>query len=121
MGVRLKTIGQLSNGWFLLFVGLYLFHQWMAVQGYSIPFLKSYFGDLLSVPIFLHLVTVTLRIVLKQPDFKADWFMLLSLWLLVSIVFEGMLPCYYERYTKDYWDILAYGLGLVLALFTVYK
>jgi hypothetical protein len=121
MGVRLKTIGQLSNGWFLLFVGLYLFHHWMVVQGYSIPFLKSYFGDLLSIPIFLHLVTVTLCIVLKQPDFKADWFMLLSLWLLVSIVFEGILPCYYERYTKDYWDILAYGLGLVLALFTVYK
>lgn len=47
--------------------------------------------------------------------------MLLSLWLLVSIVFEGILPCYYERYIKDYWDILAYGVGLVLALFTVYK
>ena len=121
MGVRLTIVKQLANGWFILFVCLYFLHQWAAVNGYSVPLLRSYFGDLLAIPILLHLITISIRFILKKPSFRADWMMLISLWLIVSIVFEGILPYYYDRYTQDFIDVFVYALGLVIALFTVYK
>lgn len=121
MGVRLTILKQLANGWFLIFICLYLLHQWAAANGYSTSLLRFYFGDLLAMPIFLHLITISVRFLLNKPSFKADWVMLISLWLIVSIVFEGILPQYYDRYTQDYMDVLVYGLGLILAFFTVYK
>jgi ABC-type antimicrobial peptide transport system permease subunit len=115
MGVRVKIVTQFFNGWFLLFVGLYLGQLAFAVNGWSTPLLRNYLGDVVSIPIFLHLITVSMPILLKQPEFKADWIMLISLWGMVSIVFEVVLPHYYERYTSDAWDVVAYSVGTAIA------
>lgn len=115
MGVRIKIVQQLAHPWFLVFVGLYLGQLALVTQEWSIPLLRNYLGDVLAFPIILHLITVSIRLILNTPSFRADWTMLVSLWILIVIVFEGVLPPINPRYTADYWDMLAYGLGLLLA------
>jgi hypothetical protein len=121
MGIRLKILRQLFNPWFIFFVAVFFAHQWAAANDYSHWLLRSYLGDLLAIPVLLHLITVSIRLVLNNSTFRADWVMLLSLWIVVAIVFEGILPYYYARYTQDYIDLLVYALGLLLALVTVYR
>ncbi len=119
MGVRISIVQQLANGWFLLFVGLYFGQLVLVAQGWSIPLLRNYLGDVLAFPILLHLIMVSVRLLLNNPSLHADWTMLVSLWVLIVVVFEGILPPINPRYTADYWDMLAYGLGLLLAVYTV--
>ena len=115
MGVRIKIVQQLAHPWFLVFVGLYFGQLALVTQEWSIPLLRNYLGDVLAFPIILHLINVSIRLILNTPSFRADWTMIVSLWGLIVIVFEGVLPSINPRYTADYWDILAYGLGLLLA------
>ncbi len=115
MGVRIKIVQQLTHPWFLVFVGLYFGQLALVTQEWSIPLLRNYLGDVLAFPIILHLINVSIRLILNTPSFRADWTMIVSLWGLIVIVFEGVLPPINPRYTADYWDILAYGLGLLLA------
>lgn len=111
MGVRITIIRRLLHPFFLFVFGLFLFHQLAQSSGFSTVFLRSYFDDVLAIPVLFYLSEVTLQWVFKRMDLFLDLFMQSTGFVLIVMVFEGWMPAISSDYTRDAWDILAYAVG----------
>jgi hypothetical protein len=97
---------------FLLAVGLYLLNRFLlSIVGLS-QFQIPYLNDILCLPVVL-----TLALWLQQKLFPGSYrhrllaAQVLFTVLYIAFFFEGILPAFSTRYTRDYWDILAYATG----------
>ena len=100
----------LRNAWFWLFLGLFIGHQILERLLYiRIEWLDNYLDDLLCMPILLS------GWLAEQYDLfgrkRLRRIEIFALWVVVSLVFEGLLPYWSPRYTADGWDVVCYGLG----------
>jgi FtsH-binding integral membrane protein len=71
------------------------------------------------MPIVITIITITIRFL---PDKKYFWpsnEMVFTLTFIYALVFEIILPALSKTYTADYFDILAYGGGLLLYFTTI--
>jgi hypothetical protein len=114
MGFGITFFKPLSSNVFIascfLFVGSQLF-QWTTNEP---SFVHSYLDDLVVMPILLTITCVFLRIVFKQENLQLELPMIVSAFILLSIVFEFVLPRYSSNFYADKWDVVCYGIGTVV-------
>jgi hypothetical protein len=111
MGRYLSYFAPLKTPLFLLCFTLYLLNQFIEQVGFYSVFLSSYLDDLVVMPIILSLALVGMRFATQRPDFELDPVMVIMAFVLISILFEFILPTYSNAYTKDYYDIGCYAIG----------
>ncbi len=95
---------------------LFLTHQF-AQKGFGIhiPFVHSYLDDLLVMPIILPLILVERRRFYGWgEDFVFSAPVTAALVLAFSLIFELVFPYFSEKFTFDWWDFVAYGMGGIL-------
>jgi glycopeptide antibiotics resistance protein len=78
-------------------------------------FLKNYLNDLLFVPLALGIAVFLQRnFILKQPEYRLSKTQVIICVVYISIMFEGVIPLFKDRYTADFSDVLCYGFGGLL-------
>ncbi len=105
----------LKNPYFLLASFCYLTNRFLfkliGFQDVVVPYLN----DLLCLP-----VALTLALFLQHQLFpgvarnRLNKAQVIFSFLYFSVFFEGILPAFSERYTRDLWDIPAYAAGGIL-------
>lgn len=101
---------------------LFLMHQYVQkVLLISLPFVDSYLDDVLCVPIFLSVLLLERRFLLKNPNYTFSIFEIGVYVLVMGCVFEFGFPRWSAAFTQDYWDFLAYGVGGVLFYWSTLK
>jgi prepilin signal peptidase PulO-like enzyme (type II secretory pathway) len=108
----------LLNPFFLVAIALYLVNRFLLpllnLTDYQIPYLN----DLLCLPVVL---TITLwlqqKLFPRTARSRLNRAQVIFAVVYFAIFFEGILPAFSERYTRDYWDILAYAAGGLLFYF----
>ncbi len=81
----------------------------------EIDFWNNYGDDLIAVPFIASIVLITEnRLVYKNNNRMHNFYHLLFIFFVLSILFEFILPRYDSKYTTDYWDILCYIFGLIV-------
>lgn len=112
----MKESRNLRHPLFIICCLLFLAHQ-IIQKGFDvhIPFIHSYLDDLLVMPIVLTLILVERRKIHGWgPDFVFSLPLTISLVLVLSIIFEWIFPVFSQKFTFDWWDFVAYGLGGVV-------
>lgn len=77
--------------------------------------INNYFNDTVSLVLLLKICQMVLKL-FKGSDFQLVWAHIIFIWLYFSFLFEGILPLVNERYTADFFDVLAYLLGVLIYL-----
>lgn len=88
--------------------------------GIFIPWVHSYLDDLFALPVILGITLLIYRRIHPLREkfrFKKEHVIVAFIYL--SIVFEGLLPWYSDRYVRDIWDVLFYALGAVTFYFKI--
>jgi hypothetical protein len=94
---------------------LYVLHSVLR-QFFPEPwFLQFYLNDLLCMPIVLGAAIFLQRnLVLRQPAYALTGYQIAIVVIYWSVMFEGVIPKFVERYTADIFDVIAYSLGGLL-------
>ncbi|MDH6250758.1 hypothetical protein M2347_000485 [Chryseobacterium sp. H1D6B] len=82
----------------------------MRKNGIIIPFVNNHLTDLYTIPMYCYLIQFIMNGIMGfhwKPDLK---FILIST-LNLSLLFEGVLPLFSNRFTGDIYDVVAYGAG----------
>ncbi|MEX0884237.1 MAG: magnesium citrate secondary transporter [Cyclobacteriaceae bacterium] len=112
-----------KNPFFILPGILFWCNQYLErINGLFIPFIHSYWDDLLAIPVILGITLQVFRWI--QPG-KAG-FIFTKMQILVGVayfgfIFEGLLPLFSATYTSDPWDLLCYFLGTFWFYFFINK
>ena len=98
---------------FLVFLlALYVVHLVLKFGRVPVPpFFSHYFADLLCMPLLLSSTVLFMRWVRADASLYLSGAMILVASLYVSLVFECVLPLFFQRYTADVWDVVMYGVG----------
>ncbi len=81
----------------------------------EIDFWNNYGDDLIAVPFIASIVLITEnRLVYKNNNRVHNFYQLLFIFFVLSILFEFILPRYDSKYITDYWDIFCYLFGLIV-------
>ena len=79
----------------------------------SMPFIDSYFDDLIAVPFFsICILMIENPLIYRRYFRKHSIYQLLSIFITITVLFEFIFPKI-GNYTFDYWDILCYFIGFV--------
>lgn len=91
---------------------LFLIHQYvqMRVQ-LDIAFLDNYLDPAILMPLILYALLWERRILLRNRNIVLSYTDIFGYFLLMVIIGEILFPFISEKFTADYWDILAYALG----------
>ena len=80
------------------------------------PFLKNHFNDVLFIPAALPvLVWAHWKLGLRREEGPPTPGEVAFHWVLWSLTVEGLAPLLSRRATADLWDVVAYGVGGLLA------
>ena len=91
---------------------LYAVHLILKFGQVPVPmFFSHYFADLLCMPLLLSIAAFFMRWVRADAGLYLSGAMILVASLYVSLVFECVLPLFFQRYTADVWDVVMYGVG----------
>jgi hypothetical protein len=114
MGVSVKLARLKSLAWLFILCCLFLTNYILQYLGISTAFTRNYLDDLLAMPIILGLAREAIRILHKKPRWELEFSMLVVSFLTVSVLFEVILPRYYEHHTGDLIDVFCYAAGVVI-------
>lgn len=93
-------------------LALYVVHLVLKFGRVPVPlFFSHYFADLLCMPLLLSSAGLFMRWLRADPGSYLSGAMILVATLYVSLVFECVLPLFFERYVADVWDVMMYGVG----------
>ncbi|WP_127845415.1 hypothetical protein [Psychroflexus aestuariivivens] len=97
---------------------LFLIHQFLqlGVQ-LNIAFLDNYLDPAVLMPLILYAVLWERRILLHNRNLVLPYTDIFGYFLLMVILGEVLFPLISERFTADYWDILAYAFGTLVYIF----
>ena len=98
-----------NPAWWGLLVIFLLHLFWERGMDFHVPFLDNHLDAFVSVPILLGL-----QLMEHRRWFGTRRFTVLHIVVatsLFAIVFEYLFPLFEPRFTADWWDIVAYGLG----------
>lgn len=91
---------------------LYVVHLVLKFGQVPVPmFFSHYFADLLCMPLLLSCAVLFMRWLRADAGLYLSGAMILVATLYVSLVFECVLPLFFQRYTADVWDVVMYGVG----------
>ncbi len=113
----------LKNPFFLLPCILFWLNQYMErIQGLFIPYVHSYFDDLLALPVVLGITLQVFRWIHPLKNhFVFTHTQVMVGFVYFSFLFEGLLPMWSSTYTRDFWDVLCYFFGTVWFYFLINK
>lgn len=96
--------------------GLYALNRWLLLPLFpGVPFLHSHFNDTLLVPAALPWVLfIQNRLGWRGYDLPT-WGEIGAHWAIWSVICELVAPLLFKRATGDVTDVLAYGLGALIA------
>lgn len=114
MGVSVKLTRLKSRAWLFIFSGLFIANYILQHLGISTAFTRNYLDDLLAMPIILGLARETIRILHKKPHWELEFSMIASAFVVVSVLFEVILPRFFEHHTGDLVDVFCYAAGVVV-------
>ena len=106
---------------FIICCLLFLLHQLLQkVFHLPIPIFDAYLDSFLSMPIVLTLLVVERRLLFKRgTSYRLNALDVVIVTLFVACIAELAFPAFSVRFTADWWDVVAYGLGSVLFYFTI--
>jgi hypothetical protein len=93
-----------------------VFFSYKQVEIYfpSIPFLHSYFEDLIAIPIVLKTAQLIIQVIVpNQRNLKLKLFDIALVTVAFAVYFEWHLPFIDPRFTSDWIDVIAYGSGAI--------
>ena len=91
---------------------LYVAHLVLKFGRVPVPaFFSHYFADLLCMPLLLSSTVLFMRWLKADAGLYLSGAMILVGTLYVSLVFECVLPLFFQRYTADVWDVVMYVVG----------
>jgi hypothetical protein len=106
-------MGVLRNPVFLTAGILFTLNQYLEkVAGIFLPYVHEYLDDVLCMPVVLTLTLFIQRKITFRNEaytFTAGHVMVAVVYF--SLMFEGILPAYSPKYTRDWLDIVAYAAG----------
>ncbi|WP_181151268.1 hypothetical protein [Sphingobacterium gobiense] len=98
---------------------LFLMHQYVQkIAKVSLPMIDSYLDPTLFMPIVLPLIGWERQLIYKNPGYTIPSSHVFGCFLLVSVLFEIVLPLWNERMTADVWDVPFYALGALIYTIT---
>ncbi|PRD47181.1 hypothetical protein [Sphingobacterium haloxyli] len=98
---------------------LFLMHQYaQKVAKVSLPIIDSYLDPILFMPIVLPLIGWERKLIYQNPAYTLPLSHVFACFLLVSVLFEIILPLWNERMTADVWDVPFYALGALIYTIT---
>lgn len=91
---------------------LFLIHQYLQMRvQLNIAFLDNYLDPIVLMPLILYAVLWERRILLHNRNIVLSYTDILGYFLLMVLLGEVLFPLISEKFTADYWDILAYAFG----------
>jgi hypothetical protein len=101
---------------FLASCTLYCGWRWLFKPHVHSIFLHSYASDVLLIPAALPLLLwVHRQLGWRNDDRSPTWAEIGLHWVVFSAVCEGLAPLIIRRATADWGDVLAYGIGAIVA------
>jgi hypothetical protein len=98
-------------------VASFLLNQYIErVLHLQIPFLHSYFDDLLAVPITLGGYQLLQEFIVKKKNISISIGIILLCIVIFSFHFEILMPTLSANYYADGWDICMYSIGGIFYL-----
>lgn len=100
---------------------LFVAHQLLQkVWGIELPVIDAYLDSFLLMPLLLTLLVVERRWLFRRGSgYCLNLLDVVMATLLVALVAELVFPALSARFTSDWWDVLAYGLGSTLFYYTI--
>jgi hypothetical protein len=112
----LNSFRYLRDGLFQLSCVLYAINRWLVKPHVHSPFLRGHFNDLLLIPCALPPVLLLHRWLGWRPGNQAPTTAEIALHLVIwSVLFEAIGPHIMRHVTGDFWDVVDYVVGGVLA------
>lgn len=107
-----------KNPVFLLAGFCYLVNRFLLsfldLTAYKIPYLN----DILCLPVLLPVALALQQLLFPGSARKRlNQTQVIFTFIYLSVIFEGILPAYSARYTRDWWDIVAYATGGLIFYF----
>lgn len=94
---------------------LFLMHQYaQEVAKVSLPMIDSYLDPMLFMPIVLPLIGWERKLIYRNRAYTLPLSHVFACFVLISVLFEIILPIWNERMTADVWDIPFYALGALI-------
>ncbi|WP_080780409.1 hypothetical protein [Chryseobacterium phocaeense] len=95
---------------FLLGLVVWLLITGLRKKGIIIPLISNHLTDFITLPMYAYLVEYIMNDLLGyhwQPDLK----FISTSTVYLSLLFEVVCPMLSEKFTGDFWDVLAYSAG----------
>ncbi len=97
----------------MAFVG----HQILAQFHQPPAWMRNYWDDVLSLPIIFVLTLTLMRRIYKKPQLQLPIRTLVAGSIYWAVLFEELIPYYFDTSTADRWDYLAYLIGALGFIF----
>ena len=106
--------------WVICFC-LFLANQAFERLGGRVPFLYSYFDDMLFFILILPIGLLAVRFVEKNKHRVLTYSEIASSFVALCVFFEILLPIYSHRFIADIFDPLFYLIGVIIYIFIFNK
>tara|TARA_R110002072_G_scaffold45463_1_gene126464 strand:+ start:165 stop:515 length:351 start_codon:yes stop_codon:yes gene_type:complete len=91
---------------------LFIVHQVsQKILGLEFLFFDFYLDPFCLTALFFPLLKLERKILFGQD--KLNLLELLLIFMVLVIVFEGILPFYFKQFVSDFWDVVAMALGTI--------
>ena len=102
----------LRNPFLIVAILLYCVSKILRYFELIIPIINNYLADLVCLPIVLSLALAFQRtFILQNSNYRLRNWQIIFAFILFSVVVEGIVPLYSQKYTADGMDIIAYAAG----------
>lgn len=104
----------------IIFIVILILHQFLQhYWGFPLPFLDSYLDPFILGAIMPYFILWEHRLLWKKDrKFILPLWHIFTIFLILSILSELVLPAIREGYTQDIWDVLSIGVGV--AWYTIF-
>jgi hypothetical protein len=80
----------------------------------NIDFIDDYLDPAVLMPLILYAVLWERRIVLNNKKIVLPYLVIFGYFVTMAVLGELLFPLLSDRFTADYWDILAYAFGTIV-------
>ena len=101
-------------GLYLFFLLLFVLHQALEFGNSSITFFDNYLDAFLLPLLLLPFLLFEKRLILKEDEHSFTIPLVFTYFLVLVIISEFIFPALSNRFTFDWWDVIAIGAGTIL-------
>jgi len=80
----------------------------------NIDFIDDYLDPAVLMPLILYAVLWERRILLNNKKMNLPYLVIFGYFVTMAVLGELLFPLLSDRFTADYWDILAYAFGTIV-------